>query len=380
MSKQDAPLNVKVIDAILDLADACSDAIKRHLKPKRKEPITLCFAIYIFSRLDLEVVRNALSDGLRQILLDTFFEGLERTYRGISRGDLDGIMNEQLARYGEIYRTKSGGDSFTAMHDYLELVLRAASIQKKPTIWRKGTDPIVIIGFLQKLEDRGALVEIEKNIIIPEVKVLLDFLTGDENKAKRNEIKGEATLKQFFRETPEWNVIPESVTNELALRLTDLQTEAVIDLQHAIITNDLIEKTLLPLCKEWEDPKQVLHCFSDELYRLGSESADKLVHLKVEQNDQIKALYIQTNELLQSSIMLERGHFIAKIRLGYFFNSCGNAEEALRYMNEAIADIDRLKAKPEAERTLFESVFMDVPEELEGIRNKIITDTERIKA
>lgn len=378
MLKQGSTLNVKLIDAILGLANVCSDAIQGHLKPKRKEPITLCFAIYLFSRLDLEVVRNTLANGLRQILYDTFFEGLEKTFRRISKGDLDGIIKEQLGRYGEIYRTKSGGDSFAAMHDYLELVLTAASIQKKPTIWRKGTDPIVWIGIDKKLAIRGALVEIETNIIIPEVKILLDFLTGDANKSNRSEIKGEAALKQFFRETPEWKVIPESVTSELALRLVEHQTEAFVNLEHAIITNDLIEKSLVPLCKEWDDPKQVLHFFADELYRLGSESADKLLNLKVDQKDHVKDLYIHASELLQSAIVVEKEHFVAKIRLGYFYNSFGDKKSALRYMNEALADIDRMKAKPEAERSLLESVFIEEPEELENIRNKIVTDTERI--
>ena len=72
MLKQGSTLNVKLIDAILGLANVCSDAIQGHLKPKRKEPITLCFAIYLFSRLNLEVVRNTLANGLRQILYDTF--------------------------------------------------------------------------------------------------------------------------------------------------------------------------------------------------------------------------------------------------------------------------------------------------------------------
>lgn len=256
-NRQAPPLQLRMVESILKTSRTCFDIIRPALNPKRPDPIIFCFAVYIFSRLDLEIVRVKLGDGLREILYDAFVDELVKTFRGISKDALLPIVNEELDSLGNIYRTKSGGDAFVEMHNYLEVLLGAASIQKRPTLWRLGKDPLVLIGFDKVMVIRATLGEIEKTVIIPGVKLYLDVLAGKDTK-EQSEIKGVEAVKKFFRDTKEWQVLPQSVTDKIAERFADQQGQAFIELEKVVMLNDLIETKFKPICDEYAGTDSIL--------------------------------------------------------------------------------------------------------------------------
>ncbi len=380
-SKREVPLQVQVVEAIFLLSKKCFEVSRECLKPKKPEPIVLCFAVYIFSRLDMEVVHEHLTEGLRSILYDEFLDRLFKAFRAVPQDTLRSIMNEQMDRYGEIYRTKSGDETFQALHNYLEMLLEAAALEKKPTLWRMGKDAVVIADIRRVLALRGALAAIEKEIVIPKVKDLFDALVGQTPKPKPSEIRGVPAIKIFFRETKEWQVLPEAVTDALAEKLEDQKGEALIELLHVSYTYDLIETIFKPICEKSSDIRQVIFSIGSDLYRLGKESYDELMNTDgpAKSKERVRELYVKLNELWRTAIVIDPTNFLVKMHYGYFFNMFGQVDDAIHQWNTALSDIETMRKKAVAERSVFEDMLME-GDDAESLHTQMLTAIEEVKA
>jgi len=368
--KTRASLSEQLAIEFIDTAKKLSERIADVLKPRAIHSVCLRISIYLYARADLELVRNDVLEGFRRELFEAFRSKVLSSIRA-KQDQVTAIIDEEMERYGELFRNKDRGELFTNLHEYLYNLLTVAAQQSRPSLWRTGKDPIVLESIEQLIELRMVLGEIETNVIIPLEKrwsdTVITYLAdvGDG-------LKGFGAVRVFFQRTDQWKTLPEQVTNAIAARLVKHEGAAFRELLHVVYTYGLIEKTLQPLSKEdGVRTNIVMGGFAEALGSIGEELVDQMLEDRIPE-DTLKDTYVLCNEALRSAIVVEPNYFPAKLQLAKFHRALSDNEKAIKYWKSALVDLERLRSIERGEMTPFElsvsedSQFEELKSTIEG--------------